>query len=439
MSDGRVGKKRGGRVIRLAQPIHGQTRVKKPKKPKMAANVSRNPPAGSHFPREYINGLALPKPPTREEMQLLPQWGLSQFAFEELQKHSPSGHEPSLWMTEERWSSLSSSQRDELLNATSLFNKRRYKWLCRLDYKLRGQDDRLNSARINESQPNQLSKPLVSVGQTKIDATQREFSKSEDSSVVRVATVRHPTAPDMFKPVPGRDENPRRAEEYESLPPPQKPIEIVFSPHKNSASIRPQCDDSNPVSIPPRNGESCAASGRVMPKTLSVGVENDDQPTVSGVENNMRMELPPEVLTYSSSDDVVTKNKTEPSGTCSGFDLPVSAQRDANLPKPRGKKKPVEKITEVIQFQRDVSVKTWVLVNAKGRCECCAKPAPFRNADGQPYLEVHHLRRLADGGSDSVQNSVALCPNCHRELHYGERGYLLMKLLYKQIKRLVSE
>ncbi len=42
----------------------------------------------------------------------------------------------------------------------------------------------------------------------------------------------------------------------------------------------------------------------------------------------------------------------------------------------------------------------------------------FEREDGSP-LEVHHVIRLADGGSDTINNSVALCPNCHRELHFG--------------------
>jgi 5-methylcytosine-specific restriction protein A len=32
---------------------------------------------------------------------------------------------------------------------------------------------------------------------------------------------------------------------------------------------------------------------------------------------------------------------------------------------------------------------------------------------------VHHRVRLADGGDDTTDNAVALCPNCHRKAHYG--------------------
>jgi 5-methylcytosine-specific restriction protein A len=45
--------------------------------------------------------------------------------------------------------------------------------------------------------------------------------------------------------------------------------------------------------------------------------------------------------------------------------------------------------------------------------------APFRDANDQPFLEVHHILRLSDGGPDDPRYVVALCPNCHRQAHYG--------------------
>ncbi|MBE7567833.1 hypothetical protein [Acidithiobacillus sp. HP-11] len=33
---------------------------------------------------------------------------------------------------------------------------------------------------------------------------------------------------------------------------------------------------------------------------------------------------------------------------------------------------------------------------------------------------MHRVRQLADNGSDTVTNAVALCPNCDREVHYVE-------------------
>ena len=59
--------------------------------------------------------------------------------------------------------------------------------------------------------------------------------------------------------------------------------------------------------------------------------------------------------------------------------------------------------------------------------------------DGDFYLEVHHPKRLADNGSDTPSNAVALCPNCHREMHYGENRNEILNQLYSKIERLVRE
>jgi 5-methylcytosine-specific restriction protein A len=71
-------------------------------------------------------------------------------------------------------------------------------------------------------------------------------------------------------------------------------------------------------------------------------------------------------------------------------------------------------------YQRNPDVVAETLYRAAGICGRCLKPAPFtRRKDGTPYLEVHHKKQLANGGEDTVENAVALCANCHRELHYG--------------------
>ena len=91
-----------------------------------------------------------------------------------------------------------------------------------------------------------------------------------------------------------------------------------------------------------------------------------------------------------------------------------------NLDKPQGVAKPAKVVitqtTEVIE--RDPKVKAWIIQNAGGLCEYCQEPA-FIKKDGLGYLEVHHLRPLAEGGSDTIQNTVAICANCHRKLHFG--------------------
>lgn len=78
------------------------------------------------------------------------------------------------------------------------------------------------------------------------------------------------------------------------------------------------------------------------------------------------------------------------------------------------------RIERVVQeFARSPAVVAEVLRIAAGRCELCECAAPFLRADGSPYLEVHHVLTLAEGGADTVDNAVALCPTCHRLLHHA--------------------
>lgn len=84
--------------------------------------------------------------------------------------------------------------------------------------------------------------------------------------------------------------------------------------------------------------------------------------------------------------------------------------------------KPAVIIATATIFKRNHDIVAEVLERAKGFCENikCRNPAPFhRTSDNTPYLEVHHKIPLAQGGDDTVENAIALCPNCHREAHYG--------------------
>jgi 5-methylcytosine-specific restriction protein A len=77
-------------------------------------------------------------------------------------------------------------------------------------------------------------------------------------------------------------------------------------------------------------------------------------------------------------------------------------------------------IQEKIQSiqNRSTAIKLYAKKRANGICEGCEETAPFETKSG-PYLEVHHLTRLADGGADLPQNVIALCPTCHRRAHYS--------------------
>jgi len=84
------------------------------------------------------------------------------------------------------------------------------------------------------------------------------------------------------------------------------------------------------------------------------------------------------------------------------------------------KSKPARITVCSTEFVRNPDVVAEVLERAGGVCESCKRPGPFiSKAKGTPFLEVHHVVHLADGGDDTVENALAVCPNCHREKHYG--------------------
>ncbi len=88
--------------------------------------------------------------------------------------------------------------------------------------------------------------------------------------------------------------------------------------------------------------------------------------------------------------------------------------------KPTGADQPERVAGTTMSFKRSADVAEWALKYAKGVCEHCLAPAPFITKDGTAYLEVHHVKPLADGGADTVENAVAVCPNCHRAAHYSK-------------------
>ena len=74
-------------------------------------------------------------------------------------------------------------------------------------------------------------------------------------------------------------------------------------------------------------------------------------------------------------------------------------------------------------YVRDAYVAEHARRRASGRCDLCLQEAPFKDKSGEPFLEVHHVVWLARGGEDTIANTVALCPNCHRRLHLLDNSH----------------
>ena len=80
------------------------------------------------------------------------------------------------------------------------------------------------------------------------------------------------------------------------------------------------------------------------------------------------------------------------------------------------KKSPPTVQMNVKVVARSPAVGAYVKRLAAGQCDLCREQAPFETRRGA-YLECHHIEPLSRGGPDTIDNTVALCPNCHRKMH----------------------
>jgi 5-methylcytosine-specific restriction enzyme A len=79
-------------------------------------------------------------------------------------------------------------------------------------------------------------------------------------------------------------------------------------------------------------------------------------------------------------------------------------------------------------YERNAYISELAKRRANGKCQLCEQPAPFIKPNGEPFLETHHIEWLAKGGTDTIENTVALCANCHRKMHSLNLEKDVMKL-----------
>lgn len=88
------------------------------------------------------------------------------------------------------------------------------------------------------------------------------------------------------------------------------------------------------------------------------------------------------------------------------------------------------------QYSRSSAIRDYVMARADGICEGCGEPSPFKSKSGEPYLHSHHIHELSDGGSDTPDTVVALCPNCHYRVHHGVSGNKFNRELLTKVQRI---
>jgi len=87
-----------------------------------------------------------------------------------------------------------------------------------------------------------------------------------------------------------------------------------------------------------------------------------------------------------------------------------------------------QRFTTSKTFDRDPYVSEYVKRRTNGHCDLCGNPAPFTDKKGRPYLESHHIIWLSRGGEDTIYNTVALDPSCHRKMHVLDLEEDIIKL-----------
>jgi HNH endonuclease len=98
----------------------------------------------------------------------------------------------------------------------------------------------------------------------------------------------------------------------------------------------------------------------------------------------------------------------------------IRSAQTGDLSNATGRERPRRFAVTTTVYERDQKVAALALRRANGICDDCKNPAPFlRRRDDTPFLEVHHRITLSDGGPDTPENTIAICPNCHRKRHYG--------------------
>ena len=111
-------------------------------------------------------------------------------------------------------------------------------------------------------------------------------------------------------------------------------------------------------------------------------------------------------------------------------------RRRGILTRPVGQMVPAKVTTTSSAFVRDPWVVAEVLKLAAGKCQLCDQPAPFSTVLDEPFLEVHHVKLLAERGPDIVANAVALCPNCHRRMHHAKDSAECRERMYSRLPHL---
>jgi hypothetical protein len=131
------------------------------------------------------------------------------------------------------------------------------------------------------------------------------------------------------------------------------------------------------------------------------------------------------------------RNASEPTADELGQQLAKSVDPAKILSRAKQRSGPPPKRARTINdFVRDPYIVAAALMRATDHCEMprCSSQL-FDRQDSRPYLEIHHVVPLSEGGDDTLENAAALCPSCHREMHHGKLRLQKRAILKTEISR----
>ncbi len=105
----------------------------------------------------------------------------------------------------------------------------------------------------------------------------------------------------------------------------------------------------------------------------------------------------------------------QPYNQIKDFAFKVSEENEKYYVRSNGKNKTYRKAVTKI-YDEDPYISQYAKNLAKGICSLCHEKAPFIDKNNQPYLIAHRIEPLSQGGPDTIENTVAVCPNCHERL-----------------------
>jgi hypothetical protein len=155
--------------------------------------------------------------------------------------------------------------------------------------------------------------------------------------------------------------------------------------------------------------------------TVAVTASTEEEAVAKLQERLQHLTGDPELIL----DSPVNRHEPEPDPEPNPRTLSTELAHSEETGGPRRKSRVVER-----GYERNHKLVGLAKRRADYRCEVkgCTVEL-FVKPDGHRYVEVHHLIMMAEGGPDTLENMVCLCPNHHRELHYGENGKSLKKQL----------